>query len=42
MISDDCSKDGTTEVIRRYLEMFPNIISLYIRKKINITKEHYL
>ncbi len=33
VIDDDCSTDGTVEVIKRYMEKFPNIINADLLKK---------
>ena len=33
LISDDCSPDGTADVIRQYMEKFPNIINANLRDK---------
>lgn len=38
IINDDCSTDGTTEIIRDYAEKFPEIIKPIFMKKINIRK----
>ncbi|ANH77657.1 glycosyl transferase [Francisella persica ATCC VR-331] len=38
VISDDCSTDGTTEVIQRYLEMFPNIIKFIYQEENQYSK----
>lgn len=33
VIDDDCSSDGTAEVIKKYMEKFPNIIKANLREK---------
>ncbi len=33
VIDDDCSTDGTVEVIKQYIEKFPNIINVNFREK---------
>ena len=33
VIDDDCSSDGTTEVLKKYMENFPNIIKANLRTK---------
>lgn len=33
VIDDDCSSDGTVEVIKKYMENFPNIIKANLREK---------
>jgi len=33
LIDDDCSPDGTAEVIKKYMEKFPNIIRATLREK---------
>lgn len=33
VISDDCSKDGTTAIIQQYIEKYPGVIKLHIGEK---------
>lgn len=33
VISDDCSKDGTVEIVQQYIEKYPGIIKLHIGEK---------
>lgn len=33
LIGDDCSSDGTPDVLREYSERYPNIVRLYLREK---------
>lgn len=42
VISDDCSKDGTCEVLKKYAEMYPDIIKLnFNEKNLGISNNNY-
>lgn len=41
IIGDDCSTDTTTEICRRYTELYPDIVRLYINKKNKGVIENY-